>query len=202
MPVPPLTPFATRLYDLLEPLWRQDAANGYALAHYCSALATMYDEIDSYARGTEDAPGWTILFDPDNIPAAGLGWMAQMIGVQLDPGWTEAQQRAAIEARLGWQRGTAQAMRDAAALHLTGSKTVSFRERHPDAYSISILVQTAETPDPVKAEAAVRAQKPAGLVLTFSVLNGQDYQELFATHATYSSVFSTYATYQNLLEDT
>jgi len=201
MPLPVFTPYAQRVYDQLEPLWNMDKTAGYPLANFVATIATMYDDLDSYVRGTEDEPGWRILFDPDNIPASGLAWQAQMIGVQLDTGWTTQQKRDAIKARLGWQRGTPQAMRDAAALYLTGSKSVIFRERFPDAYSVAILVQTSETPDPAKAEAAVRAQKPAGIILTFTVLDGRDYQELFVTHATYQLVFTDYATYQELIED-
>jgi hypothetical protein len=46
---------------------------------------------------------------------------------------------------------------------------------------------------------ALRSQKPAGIILTYSIADGQDYTILKAL-GTYQTVFTTYTTYQNLLE--
>jgi hypothetical protein len=49
--------------------------------------------------------------------------------------------------------------------------------------------------------AALRAQKPAGLIMLYNIISGNDYQLLVNNHALYSNVFADYATYQGVLND-
>ena len=50
-------------------------------------------------------------------------------------------------------------------------------------------------------DAAIRANKPAGLQYTYEVRTGQDYASLLANHPLYSNVFADYATYQGVVGD-
>lgn len=49
--------------------------------------------------------------------------------------------------------------------------------------------------------AALLSQKPAGIVMTYTVLAGQDYQLLLTNHATYALIYSSYTTYNGIVND-
>jgi hypothetical protein len=49
--------------------------------------------------------------------------------------------------------------------------------------------------------AALRAQKAAGLILAYHVLEGQTYLDIYDNFATYQSLLTTYDTYDELLRD-
>jgi hypothetical protein len=93
-------------------------------------------------------------------------------------------------------------MTAAAQLHLTGTKTVFFRERYGGAYRLQVLTYLSQTPDSTLVLKELMAQKPAGIILTYTVLAGQDYQLLFTNNATYQIVYDKYPTYQGVLSDT
>lgn len=49
--------------------------------------------------------------------------------------------------------------------------------------------------------AALVSQKPAGIIMTYNVLTGQDYSLLLSGHATYALIYSSYATYAGIIQD-
>lgn len=202
MAAPVLSPFAARAYQLVAPIATEDEANAWALAIYIAALSEPFNEIDELASdGPDGQPGWYKLMDPNLIPDKGLPWLAQFLGVDLTGVTDPADMRYLIATRPSWNRGTTRAMIDAVAPLLTGNKTVIFRERYPTPYQLSVVTRTAETPDSAAVLKALLSQKPAGIVLTYTVLSGQDYQSVFTDHASYNIVYTTYATYQDLLDD-
>jgi hypothetical protein len=196
-----LDSFAQALHDKIEPMTLEDEKYNYALAKFLAAFGVMFQDIDDLVAETDDGPPWSVALDLDRIPSVGLGWLAQFIGVSLDPRLSDADQRIRIKTTDGFNRGTPAALKGAAAGYLTGNKTVVFRERFPDAYSLTVVTYTSETPDSAKVLSALLDQKPAGLKLTYSVLAGQDYQSLYTNHATYSNVKTTYATYQGIVTE-
>lgn len=201
-----LESFGKSVYEKIEPFTRQDKSNNFALAHFVAACSRLLQEIDTLAGEVDGLRPWEQLFRADLIPAKGLGWLAQFVGVTLDSGAPEAISRARILSTDGFWRGTPDAMIGAAIPYLTGAKTVIFRERDPaaspsnPAYGLTVITRTAQTPDPAKVLAALMSQKPAGIILNYVVLAGQDYTLLYNAGATtYQSVFTTYATYQGVL---
>ena len=62
-------------------------------------------------------------------------------------------------------------------------------------YSLTVITRTAETPNSAAVLAALTAQKPAGILLTYATTTGNTYLEVRATQATYTAVKTTYATY-------
>jgi hypothetical protein len=175
---------------------------------YVGAICNgMFQEIDDYASdGDEGEQGWSILVDLNRIPDKGLDWLAQFKGVSFPPGLTPAQKRQQILLTSGWLRGTTGAMAAAPLPYLTGSKTVILRERDPaacpsiPAYGLTVITRTSETPDSAAVLRALIAQKPAGIILNYVVLAGQDYLILYNGGATtYANVFSTYATYAGVV---
>jgi hypothetical protein len=199
MPAPTLIPFAQRLYDRLLPLQNDEANNNYALAYFLNAIATAYDDVEILADvGPAGQTGWSILVDINRIPDAGLPWLGQFIGVQLIPGLTAAQQRYAIQHAYGWNRGTPAALTAAIAPLLTGNKTVIFKERDGDPYTLTVITRTAETPSSSAVLAALLSQKPGGIILNYLTSTGFTYLELRATQATYTTTRTNFATYTAL----
>lgn len=77
------TPFQEDLYASLEPIADQDEAHNWALLHFCGAVAAMFDQIETYARDTEDGkPGWSILVDGDRFPLEAAEWIGQLAGTR------------------------------------------------------------------------------------------------------------------------
>lgn len=201
--------FALEVYDSLGAYSEGDALVGYQLLAYVGAQGQMWDDVEELSRDTDDYPGWAILFDPDNVPFKYLAYTAQFVGVRLINGLSEADQRIRVKSVDGWSRGSVGAIRAAAQAHLTGAKHVVLRERYdPDnptvdsAYHLFINTYTAETPDSGAVLAALMAQKPAGIVLHYEVVDGQDYQSLLDNHPLYSDVAGDFANYGDVRDNT
>jgi hypothetical protein len=169
---------------------------------YISSLAQMFEEITSYARDTDNGQvGWSVALDLNRIPTTGLPWLAQFVGAQTIQGLSDADQRTWIRAATNQKRGTVQSMMTAAQLHLTGTKFVILRERSGSPWQLIVVTKTSETPTPSLTLADMMAVKPAGIILTHSVLSGNDYQLVFQNNATYAILFAKYTTYQGMLND-
>lgn len=202
MTAPALDPVAADLYGALAPLAATDDRNGYALASLTAAVGAMFQAVDTLARDTPAGPGWSELLDVDRDPPLGLGYLAQFVGVTLDPALGDTAQRARIRATDGFKRGTVAAIVGAARQYLTGMQRVVLVERvGGDAYALTVITYTSETPDAAKVLAAMTAQKPAGLLLTHTVLSGQTFAQLKANYATFAAAKAHYSTFAALRDD-
>jgi hypothetical protein len=196
--------FAERVIDAVYPL-RQGSADLDTFVH--AICDNLFQEIEDLASdGDNGETGWSVVVDLNRIPDKGLDYIAQFVGVQLPPGITAADKRARIARTDGWLRGSKGAIQGAPLPYLTGAKTVILRERDVAAapndppYGLTVITRTSETPNSAQVLAALLAQKPAGILLNYVVLAGQDYQILFNGGATtYQNVFTTYLTYQGVL---
>lgn len=206
----PAKSFAAAVYSALTPLTKDDPQNQWALSNYVSALGEMFQIVDDYGRDQlvngKWADGWSQMVDINRVPTAALPWLGQFVGVKVDTRLSDADQRAQVRSVGGWSRGTVSAMRSAPTPYLTGTKTVILRERDPaacaaqPAYGLTVITKTSETSNSAAVLAALLAQKPAGIVLNYTVLAGNDYTLVYNGGATtYANIFSTYATYQGLL---
>jgi hypothetical protein len=208
MAQPTLSRTAQRLYDSMGPLMVLDEDNGWAGAYFCAALCAPLDPIaDVVLDGEDGSPGWTVIFDPDNCPAAWLPWLAQFVGVVLPPNLDEAGQRLRIKETDGFKRGTVAAIQGAARQHLTGpdgtgaTATVYLNERQGGAYKLGVATLVSETADTAIVEAAIREQKPAGITLTYTTVVGGDYATLKSTHVDYADVKAEFTDYDELRAD-
>lgn len=105
-----------------------------------------------------------------------------MVGVAFVGTLTEVQQRQRIEDQEGRRRGTRAAIEAAAKKTLTGGQQVFIYEKWGgDAYTLRVVTYTAETPDPAATEAAIRRQKPAGIVLIYEVVTAGTIDALAGT---------------------
>jgi len=194
-----LTHTGQRIYDALAPLAENDAEQEYALAIFCGGIAAMFDQVADLSRDTEDSPGWGVIMDPEKTPF--IDWLAQFPGVVIPGGVDDATAREWLSNTDGRNRGTPAAIEGAAKAFLVGDKTVYLIERFGSPYRLQVTTWESETPDPVRVEAAVRAQKPAGLVLTYSVIKGGDFKTLRDTHSDFADVKATFTDFDDVRSD-
>jgi len=202
MAKPTLQSFAQALYDSLTPMQFAEVEHDYALAKYVASVGTGFQINEDLGRDQGTIPGWASVMSAELCPSYALGWLAQFVGVRIDSNLSDADQRDRIKHAGGWSRGTVAAMRGAIDPYLTGTKNFAFRERfdynNPNVdspYNIEVVTQTAQTPNPTAAQAALIAAKPAGLVLHYVTMAGQDYLSLKTTSATYQIAKDKYADY-------
>jgi hypothetical protein len=208
VPQPTLTKGGQFLYDSLAPLAQEDEANGWATANLCNALGAMFDQVLGLIQDQDDGtPGWAILFDPDLCPAELLSFPAQMQGVTLPPGLTEAQQRLRIKETDGFKRGTPKAIKGAARQHLVGpggdgsTATVYLLPNHGGVGRLTVTTWASETPDPAKVHEALLEQKPFWIVLTSSTIVGGDLQTLRDTHLDYAEIAADFTDLDDIRSD-
>lgn len=179
------------------------------LATFVGALGDqLFQEVDDYASdGPLGQVGWSVLLDINRIPDKGLEWLAQFVGVSLPVGLTAAQKRVRVQTTAGWKRGTPAALVGAAKAYLTGTQNVLMRERFDVANptvdtpgKFQVITYTSQTPDSAAVLAALIAQKPGGLVMTYSVYAGQDWLAV-RTRGTWLNIRTTFATWQQIRDN-
>lgn len=200
---PVVSDIAEELYASLGPWQRRDTQIGedtdqWRLLELCEALAGGLQDVEDIVRDTDDDPGWSIVLDADRAPVDWLPWLGQFVGVRLPVGLSEADQRARIKSTDGFQRGSPEALKEAARSYLTGTKSVFFIERFGSAYRLHVATLIAETPDPGVVERALLEQKPAGIVMTYTAIAGWDYAALAFTQPTYASLPAAFDTYAEM----
>lgn len=205
LPAPQVIPepgqVADELYAALAPIHMDDAARGYPLRTFCEALTLGLEEVATLSRDSDEGPGWSGLLDVDRAPDVALGWLGQLVGVRVSRGAEPDVQRGQIRNAAGFRRGTLQAMADSARARLTGQKRVLIRERDGGAYQLIVITYAPETPNPAAVAAALLAQKPAGIVMTYLVQAGQDYDTLAQRFATFDDVEAAYASFDDVRQD-
>lgn len=165
-------------YDELAVTQPADPQLGWPFLIFLGGLATTFGPLHDIVRDTPDGPGWSRPLDPSRATRSELAFLAQFAGVKLTPGAETEQWRQEITSPPAFARGTAAALVSAAQVHLTGNKLVTVNERDGGAYQLSVTTRTSETPDPAAVERALQANKPAGLILTYSTVAGQTWNEV------------------------
>jgi hypothetical protein len=87
---PILVAIAERLRDRTAPLAPDDDAHGYAHAYLCGSLGAIFAEVAEVFDPEGDTPPLAPLLDPTLCPAWALPWLAQMVGIVLPDGLSEA----------------------------------------------------------------------------------------------------------------
>ena len=194
-------PIAVELYRRLGPWFQMDVmspSQGWPLLAFCKAFFGGMQDIEDIIRDTDDGPGWSSIMDPDRAPVEWLPWLGQFVGVSWPANTSEQTQRDLIKGTPGFKRGTPAALVDAVRAELTGTKTVYLIERQGSAWALGVTTLTSETPSAARVAAAIRSQKPAGIVVTQTAITGGDYATLAATHTDYTDIFTTYTTYAQI----
>lgn len=178
--------------------WRsKDDINGWNLLHLMNSYLEQLDEVEQLYRDQGSIPGWATIMDIDTATSSGIAWLAQFVGVSIPGDLTEDQQRAHAKGTAGFKRGTLAAIAGAAQVHLTGLKRVMITERDTSAYHLTVRTYGTETPDAAAVNAALQAQKPAGLILVHQVAAGATYAELDTAFGTFADEKAAFATYAN-----
>lgn len=182
-------------YDRLGSAWIDpDESVDWHLLKFVQALTLNLTVINDLVRDTDEGPGWSIILDADRADPKYFPWMGQFNGTTVDLGLSEDDQRQQLKEVAGFRRGTIASMIAAAQPYLTGTKTVTITERDTSAYHFSVSTFTAETPDSSKVLAALLSQKPAGLVMDYTVAAGLTYGDLKASGKTYGELDAEFAT--------
>lgn len=179
---PTVSDLAEQLYDELGVTQPADEQLDWPFLIFLAGIAAGFGQLSDIVRDTDDGPGWSILLDPERCPTFALPWLAQFAGIKLTAGLTDDEHRDEIMHPPSFARGTKLAMRESGARYLTGTKYVGVFEREEsDPYQIEVVTRVAETPDADVVEAALRAQKPAGLILTYETVLGTTWVEATST---------------------
>ncbi|HEY6731909.1 MAG TPA: hypothetical protein VI039_12915 [Solirubrobacterales bacterium] len=188
-PLPPPSEDASELWELvyqrMGPFREDDHLTGFQLREACECLCAPYQDVYDLIREREGMKGWTILFDPRLCPEKWLPYLAQFVGVQIQPQMTVAQIRAEIERPTAWRRGepetielVAQRGQDVA----EGEEAwIRIRPRTPSAGHTYIRTLLNETPDPIRKEAELRAAIPAWELLDYEAIEGVSWADVEAS---------------------
>lgn len=212
MSMPTLGNFAQAWYDALVPFQAGESDQDYQLAKFVKAVADPFEDTYDWIHGDpENDPtkvGWYILMDLDNVPEEVVRWLGQFKGVDVPIGTSLADAKLLITSADGFSRGTIEALRTKVQQVLTGTKTVTIRERYKwddpgvdHSHYIQVITYSDETPDEALAELAAVNNTRAGLVLNFEVLDGQDWQQVINDYATWTDLIAHYPTWQDVIDD-
>lgn len=201
MTEPVHTPLGARLRERTQPLAPADADYGWAHAHLAEGIGRMLEQLaEVFDPEDPDVPPLAPILDVDLCPDWALSWLGQWAGVRLPAGTDPDVARELIRSVAGFSRGTPAALRAAASFYLTGTKTVYFNERFGnDPYRLGVITLASETPDPALVLAAITAQKPGGIVLSYSAITGQTYRSVLTEVDSYRELRSTWPSYRELL---
>jgi hypothetical protein len=190
--------------------------DGTILLIWSFVIAAMFDTVDAIVRDENVsvgqyprfAPGYSQVLDTNRVPTDFLNWLGQFAGHPVylqQSGETDADYRERVtslfNSRLRWERGTPAAMRRAVEETLTGTKQLYLIERAGGPWKMTAATLTAETPDPVATEHALRLQKPAGIVLTYVVITGGTWLDVLGTHADWDEVATDFTDWNEVLTD-
>lgn len=175
------------------------------LLAFCVALTSPLQPIYDLVRERDDQKGWTILLDPQNVPAQFLPYLAQWVGAILTPGMGEEQRRLEIEQPTSWKRGQDPSIELVTKRELTGEKWVRIRQRTPapgHTYIRTLLSETAN-PDRVKVDLEEHGV-PAWQKLDYEAIAGVSYADIAAGWNDYEELraaFPDYAAIRDMLPD-
>lgn len=174
-----------------------------SLQKFCEALCDPIQPVYDLVREREDRPGWSVLFDPDECPAAFLPYLAQYVGVVVTPEMDTAQLRAEIKQPTGWARGSVESIRIATRRTLEGEDPlVIIHSRTPEAGCTYVRTLLSQTPDPVRTAAIVRAETPAWNKLDYQAIEGVTVADVSASTnwETVADLAAAFSTVQDLSE--
>lgn len=169
---------------------------------FVRALGRAIQPIDDLAKDGGngiDQTGWSQVLDLARAKDEWLRWLGQWAGYYVpEQPLNYATERARIVSRSAHRRGSVAMLREVIQEHLNGTQTVIIQERFAAAGStagtITVSIFNAEiATTAAKAEAAAREAKAAGLLMTFNVLSGSEWNTLVASQATWNVVIGKFA---------
>lgn len=195
-------------YDALAPVVARWGDPGEFLWVYVNGIALMLKQVDDISRdGPNGEPGWSQIFDLERMKTGWLPWAGQIVGyaVPSRPSGQslasyDAEQRERMKTRASWRNGTNDILYDVIAEQLNDPKRVIIQNRvGGNANRINVWVYDDDiATSAAEVEKVARANKAIGLVMTFEVLVGGDYETLLANSPTYQDVYTTFSSYSEV----
>lgn len=185
---------AARLEERLAP-YGSDAI----LAAYLTAIALLFRRSEEALRWDDKGSGWRRMLDPTRSPEWALPWLANLVGSPALAGLTPEQVRKVVRDAPYLARGSLGAIVAAARMFLAEDATVVILERTASPYTYAVQTYPSETVTPNLLEVALKAEKPAGLLMTYIYHEGmligtfEAMTETWPTIADAESAFTTIA---------
>ncbi|HEX4501085.1 MAG TPA: phage tail protein [Scandinavium sp.] len=193
--------FAARLFEQLLPFQALDQL-GHLWA-LCDGIYAMFQAVEELTAERDDGlSGWANMVDINACPSQYLPYLAQFVGAQVQPGLSDADQRAYIMSLPGFNRGRPETIISVVKATLTGSKFVDLQERASTAWRYTVVTRPSETPNPAATVAAIQSQKVGPDQFTHLLVEHATYGWLAGEYATYADVLAAYATYADLANAT
>jgi hypothetical protein len=177
-----------------------DEENDFALRKFCEALCDPMQPVYDLVREHDGQKGWTVLLDPENCPVEFLPYLAQYVGVEPQPGWTEGQLRAEIKAPTGWARRRTNSIKLAANRSLTGPKRVILHERTPKPGCTLIRTLASETPSEERTREDILSQLPAWQLLDYEAMVGVTWEDVAASYTDWGAVKAAFTDWADLAD--
>lgn len=203
---PAVHELAEELYAAVSPGQTYEQEHAAAIAAdwetlwLCDALSMPLQIWWDLVHGNDEP--WDLLLDPDFTPAAALPYLAQFVGVEIQPGWSEERIREEIELPSNWARGRRSAILLAIQGTLTGEQFVQIIERPVGAaYQLFIRTLTSQTPSPTRTLNVILANKPAGIVLDYAATNARSWLDLNNDFTSWAAVKTRYDSWDEELSD-
>lgn len=174
MSAPTVAALTQRLYGDLPEVYRDadlddGTPNGKPFLRFLSLVGDQASAVADLVEAIDPAEHPSALTDPATADPAWLPWIAQLVGVTLNPALTTAAARAAIAGAVsGWQAGTRDTIAAAAKSALTSpAGYVSIRSYYNgNPFVIGVAVDPATAPADLNTVlAAIEAAhaRPAGI---------------------------------------
>lgn len=195
---PVVHPVAERAYALLPNRIRSlDAENDFAMLRYVAAAAHGFEPAADVIAGSGD------LVDAQRTPRAWLAWLGWMLGIDVTALPVDQARSVVAGAGQGQRRGSRNAIKAAVARTLSNQSPpprvwANFSGVTP--YDITVITNTAQTPDPVATLLAALSEKPAGMVVELQVVEATTWAEVEMQFDTWADVEAAFATWADLEE--
>jgi len=158
-----VTAFADEIYAVLEPLTKAEPEHGYPLRALVRAIGSMFAQGEEAGRSQEGRPPYSQAWDVNRCPPWLLPFLGQAVGVKVTPGVSPEEQRAQIREEAAWKRGWLTTLITKVQTTLTGTKRVRVVERNAGPWSLLIITNPEETPEPALTERVAKMWTPMGI---------------------------------------
>lgn len=204
---PVVHPAAEQAYRLLpDYLTRDDAGTDYTTLRLVDALTVGHRPIlDLLTMADPDtsASGSCEIVNAERVPREWLPWLGALLGVDVAAWPVEIARDIVAKSGDARRSGSRNAIKAAVERTLSApipAPRVWANFSGTDPYLISIVTNTAQTPDSVAALEAALTEKPAGMVIELQVVDAATWAEVEVTFATWADVEAAFATWADVEE--
>jgi hypothetical protein len=196
---------AEQAYRLLPDFMRAaDETTDYAALRFVGGLAVTLESASDLLTMSDPATsltGTNELVNAQAIPRAWLPWLGWLVGIDVTSLPVEDARDIVAGAGESQRRGSRNAIKAAVARTLSSQSPpprVWANLSGTDPYLISVVTNTAQTPDEAATLLAAEGEKPAGMVIELQTVAGAVVLELEAAFTTIPGLEAEFATVADL----